>query len=464
MTKYRTIGFLVILYFIIINSVPFLLPHGGIGGDFPLYIKIAKDLPEINNNLFPIGFPFFLRIFETLTSEYFYSSLLLKSTCFIFIIFFSYKKKFYFIETVFVMMIKSSIWVFIHQGSEYITLPFLYLYIYVLHQYFNGALKPNKFLIYSTILGFILCTIRYANVFIFISILPFIIYYWKKFNTYRKTLFTSTVLIGISFFLYLLYNYVIIGSLAGENNRVNDELDTFWFDTYVDFIGIINLSNPFFYLKTFEYSSTIKLMISLLFIFVDLILWRYCWKVIKNKQNVFVTFLLFIAIVNALFTFFAAMFQGIEPLGIRLLFSSSYLFWFALVILIRENKLLSDKLLVTFCLFSLIFNVLIIVKNPINFIAYKNNIEEFIDHKKIKPLYYFDDDKKVEETTYKIPFTSKKFDYIHPNRQPDFIYQAILNSINPSIIYLKEKPEGIHDKNIIYSSQLNEYIEHKKSH
>lgn len=109
MTKYRTIGFLVILYFIIINSVPFLLPHGGIGGDFPLYIKIAKDLPEINNNLFPIGFSFFLRISETLTSEYFYSSLLLKSTCFIFIIFFSYKKKFYFIETVFVMMIKSSI-------------------------------------------------------------------------------------------------------------------------------------------------------------------------------------------------------------------------------------------------------------------------------------------------------------------------------------------------------------------
>jgi len=464
MLKSRTILFLVLFYFVLINTIPFLLPHGGIGGDFSQYIKIAKDLPQLTDNLFPIGFPIFLKVFETFTAEYFYSSLLLKSVCFIFIILFSYKKNFYFIETFFVMMIKSSIWIFIHQGSEYITLPFLYLYIYVLHQYFNGTLKPNKFLIYSTILGFVLCTIRYANIFIFISILPFTICFWKRFYVYRKTLFTSAVLVGISFFLYLLYNYVIIGSLAGENNRVNDDLDTFWVDTYVDFIGIINLSNPFFYLKTFEYSSTIKLMISLLFISLDIFLWRYCWKVIKNKQNVFVTFLLFIAIVNALFTFFAAMFQGIEPLGIRLLFSSSYLFWFAILILIRENKFLSDKLLIIFCLFSLIFNAVIIVKNPINFIAYKNNVEEFIVYKKIKPFYYFDDDKKVEETIYKIPFTSKKFQYIHENRQPDFIYQAILNSINPSIIYLRDNPKNINPQNIIYSSQLNEFIAHKKSH
>jgi hypothetical protein len=96
-------GYILLILFLLLLLIfiPFILPNGGVGGDFTSYLKIASELPQLKDNLFPIGFPFILKIFSLITGEYFYSSMLVKVICFLSIILFSYKKQFYFKETVF---------------------------------------------------------------------------------------------------------------------------------------------------------------------------------------------------------------------------------------------------------------------------------------------------------------------------------------------------------------------------
>lgn len=455
--------YLIILSLSFIIIIPFLLSNGGLGGDFIFYIKMANKLPVFDDNLFPIGFPFFLKMMETFTSEYFYSSILLKIICYLFIIYFSYKKNFYFRETVMLMCLKSTFWIFIYQSSEYIGLPFLYLFLYYSHLLFNNKIHYKKYIIVCSILGFVLCTIRYANVFIFISSLIFIPLIKKDSHKTKLALFSTIILIGFSLFLYLLYNYLTIGSFASENQRVNEKSGSFWFDTYVDFIGLINLSNPFFYLKTFDYSSKIKLILSFILILLDIVFWYVSFKILRrNNKNIFVKFLVVLAILNGIITFFSAMIQGIEPLGIRILFNSSYLFCFALLITIRNHKIISDKFLYIICFISIMYNACFIVKIPTRFIFYKNSVEQVIKVKNQLPIYYYDDDKKVIETEYHIPFINKSFHYIHENKQPDYIYKSILRLINPSIEFLKEKPKE-NTQTVILSSEINHFIETKRS-
>ena len=455
--------FLILITLFLIIFIPFFLSNGGIGVDFLTYIKIADKLPTFDENLFPIGFPMFLRFIKILTGEYYYSSILLKVICYLFIICFSYRFKFYFRETIILMCLKSTIWIFVYQSSEYVGLPFLYLFLYYSHQLFIDKINFKKYFITCTILGFVLCTIRYANVFIFISSLVFIFFIKNDTKKIKLTLFSTIASIGFLFFIYLLFNYLTLGSFASENQRVNNELDTFWFDTYVDFVGLINLANPFFYLKTFDYLSKTKIIISFILIFIDLIFWYLSIYILKKNKNLFVKYLIVVALINALFTFFSAMIQGIEPLGIRLLFNSYYLFWFALLIIIRENNIVSDKLLYIICFVTLLYNTCFIVKIPTNFISYKNAVEHIVKSKKSIPIYYYDDEKKIITTEYKVPFINKSFSYIHENKQPNYIYKAILRMVNPTIEFLDHKPSENTQKTI-YSSEINNFIEKKKAH
>ena len=462
MTLKKADYFLIIVHLLILIFLPFFLSNGGVGGDFHYYIKLANNLPALDDNLFPIGFPLFLRLFKSITNEYFYSSLFLKVTCSLFILWHSYKKQFYFREILLLMCLKSTVWIFVYQSSEYISLPFIYLFLYYIHQLFRNKISSKKFFIIVSLMGFILCSILYSNVFIFISSIPFLLFLKHSSKEIKFTLFSTIACIGFLFALYLLFNYYTLGSFASENQRVNDEINHFWQDTYVDFIGLINLSNPFFYLKTFDYTSTTKMVLSFCFIGIDLIFWYFSIHLLKKTKNTFVRFIVFVAILNGIFTFFAAMIQGIEPLGIRLLFTSSYLFCFALLITIRENKTFSDQTLFVICFISLVYNCCFIVKIPTNFLLYKNTVEEIVKNKASLPKYYIDDEKKIVETAYTIPIVDKTFNYIHENKQPDHIYRIILRMLNPSIEFLDNEPKQP-NKDAIYSSEINSIIEQKKS-
>ena len=436
---------------------PFILSYGGISGDFPAYLKIASEIPSPSNNLFPIGFPLILNVFSLLTKEYFYSSILLKIVCFISIIGFAIWKRFYVTEIIILLTLKSIVWTFIHQGSEYISYPFLFIYIYLIHQLFDHKISTKKFILFSSVIAFILVSLRYANVFIFIATFLFYIICYKRTKKYTLPIILHLGLSAILISVYLLFNYIFFGSFTNENNRINNEYDNFLIDTYYDFIGVINLFNPLFYIKPLPFISTTQIIISILLIAFDLALIYYISKWIikiykQHKIPLFECFLIISALIISILTFITAIFQGIEPLAQRLLANSFFLLWFGILILVRKQHIISTQNLVYFAFASLILQTIYIVRIPTNFIHYKNEIETVLKKRQSIPIAYYDDLNETKVSVYQIPIVNKQIEKVHEQFQPKNIHKAILRINYPSIIILDEKPKSFNG--VILSSEL----------
>ena len=447
--------FLFIALTLSLTLVPFLLAYGGVVGDFPAYLKIADELPHPTSNLLPLGFPLAIRLFSICTGEYFYSSLLLKMICFGSIIGFSVWKKFYVIETIIVMTLKSVFWIFIHQGSEYITLPFVYLYIYCFHQLLQHKIDTKSLIVYTSILSTLLVTIRYANIFICISVFTLLILTWRTNKKYRIPVLGSLLGSGLGIGLFLLFNYFLFGSFTAGGERRNDETDHFIIDTYKDFVGLINLFNPLFFIKIFDFNSILKTIGSLLLLVFDCSLIIIIYRKLKSKIDHRFTFELLViaaSLIIAILTFFAAMFQGIEPLAQRLLSMSFFMLWFALLIIIRKTNLISDQKLLYFASFSLVFQSMFLIKIPANYLNIKHKIEQKLLSYEGVPKYYYDDLKEEKISVYEIPILNKRIEKVHEHLQPYQLHKSILRLNFPQIIILKEEPKD--STNVIYSSDL----------
>ncbi len=448
---------LALITLILTILIPFLLPYGAVTGDFPAYLKIASEIPSPSNNIFPFGFPLLIKIFSCITSEYFYSSLLLKILCFLSIIGFSVWKRFYITETIILLTLKATFWVFIHQGSEYASFPLLFIYIYFIYRLFNQTISHQKFILFSSIIAFLLLTIRYANSFVIAATFLFYILKFKHTKKYTLPIIAHLFLSGIFIGIYLLINQYIFGSFTGENNRINDEYDTFIIDTIYDFIGFINLFNPLYYLKPLGFITKTQIIGSGLLIAIDIVLAFFIlrWVAKKHQQhqiNLFEYFLFYTAIIIGCLTFIAAMFQGIEPLAQRLLANSFILLWFGLLILIRKTNAISIQKLICFAYLSLILQFIYNVRIPTNFMGYKTEIESVLNQRKSIPKFYYDDLKETKISVYHLPILNKEIKKEHEQLQPKNIQKAILRLNYPSIIILEEEPKSY--KDVILSSDL----------
>lgn len=435
--------------------IPFLLAYGGVVGDFPAYLKIADELPHPSTNLLPLGFPIAIKFFSLITGEYFYSSLLLKMICFGSMIGFSIWKKFYVIETLIVMTLKSVFWIFIHQGSEYLTLPLVYFYIYCFHQLLHQKIDTKSFILYTSILSTLLISIRYANVFLCVSTFILLMLTWRINKKYRVPMLGSLLGSGFGIGLFLLFNYYQFGSFTAGSERANDETDHFIIDTYKDFVGVINLFNPLFFIKVFDFHSILKTVISLLLLAFDFSFIIIIYQKLKSKMKAQFTFELLViasSLIIAFLTFFAAMFQGIEPLAQRLLSMSFFLLWFAILIIIRKCKIISDQNLLYFAWFSLLFQALFLIKVPANYFEIKHHIEQKLSSYNGVPKFYYDDAKEEKISVYEIPLINKKIEKVHEHLQPYQLHKSILRLNYPQIIILQNEPEDPTD--VIFSSDL----------
>ncbi len=59
---------------VIVYSVQALfLSAGGIGADSLSYFGIAADFPQVITNLFPLGFPALIKVFQSVFQDYFWA-------------------------------------------------------------------------------------------------------------------------------------------------------------------------------------------------------------------------------------------------------------------------------------------------------------------------------------------------------------------------------------------------------
>ncbi|GAB1347192.1 hypothetical protein MASR1M104_20910 [Cloacibacterium normanense] len=79
-----------ILFFAIF--IPFFISYGGIVADTLSYIKIADSIPDVKSNLFPLGYPLIIRLFHSLTDDYYFSARIVSILTVLLIGVFSYFK------------------------------------------------------------------------------------------------------------------------------------------------------------------------------------------------------------------------------------------------------------------------------------------------------------------------------------------------------------------------------------
>lgn len=452
----RKYVFLAVAVIVIYFFQSFFLPTGGIGADSLSYFGIASDLPELKTNLFPLGFPFLIKIFHFVFQDYFWAGKLLNISMVIIILVFSYVKKFYFRETVLLFAAKTFFFAFNLVISEGPFLFLLYFLFYLFHERFQEKISSTHFVFCASAILILLFTVRYSGIYIYLG--TGIFWLWIRFRRrlfeFQKDILKVLVFSGAGILAYLAFNYLMYGSFTGEHLR---GAPAQIYPVYVlrNILAMVNVIDPFIGIKPAS-NSIISIAFQVGLMLIDLLLLRYFVKLVKcKKDNLQMEFHYLLWIIAGIYTvtmFISGFYQQIEELNVRMLSAANFCIAFSFLIVYFKD-LKKDKFIFRTAVFFLIFLTAYSLKSPENYLKNKRIIElqmpEFKNRK-----YLFDDEKEIKNVTvYHIPVLNRSFTYQHTNKQKGEWKQSIGGTVNPQIKWLKY--DTIKDKTqVLYTSQL----------
>ncbi|SDQ33910.1 hypothetical protein SAMN05421664_1216 [Chryseobacterium soldanellicola] len=451
--KYKILSIIIVVVYFFQT---FFISYGGIGSDSLSYFGIAADLPNPQTDLFPLGYPILLKIIYTFSKDYFWASKILNLLFTAIILLFSYRKSFYFRETVLLFTGKTFYFVFFGAMSESPFIFFMYFLFYFLHEIFSE--KKN---LYLNALGgslMILCMFacRYSGIYIYLSILLFsvLMFFKLKDKTYFKPLLLFLVVSGFGIGGYLLFNHMYFGSLTGENLRGKPVWVSY---IYVvrDFLGLANAVDPFIGIKPASNSVgsiAFQFFVFIIDVFIFLYLIKYYKKAKETSLYYFHMLLWIMACVYGVAVLVSGYLQQIEEMGVRLMAASNFCLFFSFLILYFQNNS-TDKLVWRISCFFFIFLVTYGMKDPGNYLKNKDKIQPQISKFKDKVYLYNDEKNNVTVTTYHFSIINKSFKYTHTNSQKGKLKESIAGTVNPKIKWVKY--DTVRDRSkVLYTSQL----------
>jgi len=452
--KYKILSVIIVLVYFLQT---FFSSHGGIGSDSLSYFGIASDLPSPQTNLFPLGYPVLLQMVHLFVGDYFWASKILNLLFTVGILFFAWKKKFYFRETVLLFTGKTFYFVFFGAMSEGPFIFFMYFLFYFLHEIFSE--KKNLYLNAAggAFMLFCMFTSRYSGIYIYLSVLLFsvLMIFKLKDKAYFKALLLFIIVSGIEIGVYLLFNYIHFGSLTGEDLRGKPVFVSY---IYVvrDFLGLANAADPFIGIKPASNSAgsiAFQFLVFIIDVFIFLYLVKFYKKAKETSLYYFHILLWVMACVYGVALLVSGYFQQIEEMGIRLMAASNFCLFFSFLILYFQKNP-SDKLIWRVSCFFFIFLVGYGMKDPGNYLENKNKIEPQMAKFKDKIYLYNDEKNLVTITTYYFPLINRSVKYNHTNSQKGRLKESIIGTLNPQIKWVKY--DTVKDRSkVLYTSQLN---------
>jgi hypothetical protein len=453
MKKYKILAFVIVLIYF---SQSFFLSYGGIGADSLSYFGIAADFPNPETNLFPLGFPFLIHLFHQIFQDYFWATKFLTLSMVVFVLLFSWFKKFYFKETVLLFCGKTLFFAFVNIGSEGPFLFLLYFLIYFIHQIFNENKKLYFSVIAASLIIVLLFTVRYSAIYIWLGIVVFtiILILKSKEKFLLKPMISLILISGFGIFAYLLMNYFVFGSFTGENLRGKPAA---FYPVYIfrDVMGVVNVANPFIGIKPAS-NGFGSLAFQFILMIIDFALIRYFYKLVKKKRaEINFNFHQLLWILAGVYSFsllISGYFQQIEEMNVRMLAAANFCLFFSFLIIYFKN-LKSDKIIFLLSCFFLFFLTLYNLKIPVFYLKSRAEIAKQMPKFEDKKYLFNDERDQVKTTSYIIPIINKSFNYKHTNSQIGEIKQSISGSLNPKIKWLKY--DTIPNKNeVLYTSEL----------
>lgn len=454
MTKYIVLAVIIL----ILNFVHgFLLPSGGIYADSLSYFEIASDLPNPVTNLFPIGYPAMLRGFFEICGDYFWAAKFLNTTMLVLILLFSYFKRFYFKETVLLLTGKTILFVFSIAISEGLFVFLLYFLLYFLYKILIANRNSFKDILIASGIMLAMFTVRYSGIYIYLSIVLFfgLMLFKRKDKADVRGVFLFLLFSGLGIASYLLFNHNTFGSFTGEDLRGKPE-EILPIYIVRDLLGTANAVDPYIGLKPSS-NSLMSLAVQFFVLMIDVFVLFYFVKYFKKAKETtsyhFHLLLWTIAIGYAGSLLISGWFQQIEEMNVRMMAAANVcLFMSFLMLYFKERD--SDRLIFKLACFFVVFFTLYSLKNPVDYMKNRRQIEPQMSkfsHKK----YLYNNDRGGADamTTYYIPVFKKTFQYRHTNNQVGDVKQSIAGTINPKIKWLKY--DTVKDKSqVLYTSEL----------
>lgn len=327
---YRLIPmFLTINFFIQI----YLNPTFGITPDSMDYIRIAKDLPNIKNSLFPIFYPTVIKFFNLFIHDFFFTTKLISLLSLYFSLAITYYKNFFWKQTWILLCFPYFLDIYHYSWSETILISLLVMFVYVSHNYLEKNMPTKKYIFSNTLLMTSMLFCKYSTSGIIIG---FGVYSCFLFLKKRKLSIPMLFSFGITSFIFLLYlsiNKYYTGEFTGIRIPAVKSYNALKLSIFNIIYNLNPLINKRFFLNfniNYITLAVVTILIYLPILYISL-------KKIKNNLSAQLTLVCSFSFL--LLTLYSFITVKIDLLDARLLMPFLFLFFINLVFLLG-NKLL----------------------------------------------------------------------------------------------------------------------------
>lgn len=311
--KEKNIQILLVIITLVMTFLRFLLNEKGrVNPDSIRYMRFAHVFPTIDNTTTPLGYPLAIKFFTFFGFDEFWGSKAVGISAFFFIILFTWKKKFFFRESVILCSLFSFLSIFSYTMSETLILPFVMLFLYASAMTIEGKLEKGKAVFYLSLSLIALYNIRYSSLFIIGGTGLFGLVFFRK--KYAPAFMISGIIAGV---FVVLYKFLFIDYF--NENYVNNALEIGLHPTsklLVElFQGLCTSFNPFIHISDpgggkinyVIYGTGLLNIIAMIYLFV------------KHKLSETETFYIFIGITGMVCSYFVQYFYSVNPIDYRLL-------------------------------------------------------------------------------------------------------------------------------------------------
>ena len=382
---------LIITTFVMI-IVRFLLNEKGrTNPDSIRFMRTAHVFPIIDNTVTPLGYPLSLKFFTLFGLDEFWGSKILGLLAYSFLLYFSWKKKFYFKEVILVSGLFSFVSIFSYTMSEVLILPFVFVFLYIARQIIIGEIKGIQAFIYLSLMLILLYNIRYPALFLMGGVFLFGILNFKK--QYSK-IFIFSGLIGFAF--VILYKFLFIDYFNEKYLATFLEIGLHsTSQLLVEFFqGLSTTFNPFIHIAN-PAGGIINAGIYGIGFF-NIILMASVF--IKNKLSETEFFLVFIGVIGIICSYFIQYFYSVNPIDYRLMAPFSLSIW---LVYFKKFYQIFGRFTYLITVFSLLTGFIFTWLSKGNYLENRKEITRFLKEENLQNVpvkFYLESEKELDKT------------------------------------------------------------------
>jgi hypothetical protein len=372
--------------------IRFLLNEKGrLNPDSIRFMRTAHVFPVIDNTVTPLGYPLSLKFFTLLGFDEFWASKIVGIFAYFFLLYFAWKKKFYFKEIILIGGLFSFLSIFSYTMSEALILPFIFVFLYVGREIIIGEIKGLKAFLSLSLILIILYNIRYSGLFIMFGTGLFGLLNLRK--QYAKN-FIFSGLLGL--FFVILYKFLFI-DYFNENylatfleiglHPTSQLLIELFQGLATTFNPFIHIANPAGGIINYAiYGIGFFNMILMVFLFI------------KNKLSETDFFLVFIGVIGIICSYFIQYFYSVNPIDYRLMAPFTLSIW---MVYFKKLYQIFGTFTYTITALSLMTGFIFTWLSKGNYLENRKEITRFLKEEKLEnvPLkFYLENEQELDKT------------------------------------------------------------------